>query len=180
MSQPEQEPFAPALSPLTNQPLRGADALAALEAATRAYPTSPDLVVSAAPPPPLGRSYAFDFPNHEFVMHGSGPRTTRGEETLKGWVEKAIYTARGAHPVHPPSYGIEGGTDDFFGGPVGQIPASTQERIRNALLFHPRIADVRDFKVVFDPNDSYAIISLTVVLDDEVQTVPLTNITVAF
>lgn len=105
-----------------------------------------DLVIAESPPAPLGRSWAFDFDKGTFLRNGGrGPLETRGLATLRSWIEKCLYTDRGAHPVSPPEYGVDGLTD-IIGDPMNEgVVAGLEERIRDALLFHERITDVRDF-----------------------------------
>jgi hypothetical protein len=96
---------------------------------------------------------------------GHGPLETRGLSTLTTWVEKALRTDRGAHPVHPDGYGIER-PFDLVGQPVDTNQAAAlHERIREALVFHPRISDVTDFSSDFDPDEEYVSVAFTVHLD---------------
>jgi hypothetical protein len=90
---------------------------------------------------------------------------TRGISTLQGWIEKCLRTARGAHPIHPEDYGIE--MPDNAIGRAHDFDTDLELRIREALQFHPRIADVTDFVREDDPDDEFITVSFTVVLDDD-------------
>jgi hypothetical protein len=110
----------------------------------------PTVVVDPAPPPPLGRSWAFDFGSESFVRSRGVPLETRGTQTLLGWIDKCLHTERGALPIHPPEYGVVD-LRSIFGRPVDQLSAQElEERFREALTFHPRIADVTDLRLVVD------------------------------
>lgn len=118
---------------------------------------------------PIGRSWAFDFGRNSFVVghKAKSPLETHGIETLRGWVLKCLFTARGAHAIHPDGYGLVQ-PFDLIGEPVLTAPAADmEERIRDALTFHPRITDVTDFIVDVDPDEEYVEVSFTVELDDE-------------
>jgi hypothetical protein len=137
-----------------------------------------DIVVADDAPPPLGLSWAFDFQAGTFLLNGGhGPLETRGLATLRGWVEKCLMTARGAHPIHPPDYGVEGLLEVIGEAASDGVAGDLEDRIRDALLFHPRISDVTDFDAYMgDPeeddehdsaDDETLFVSFTVVTDDE-------------
>jgi hypothetical protein len=131
-----------------------------------------DLVLAEVPPPPLGRAWAFDFQTGSFLLNQAhGPLETRGLATLRGWIEKCLMTARGAHPIHPPEYGVEGLTDVIGEAASPGVAAGLEEGIRDALLFHPRITDVRDFDAylgtVEDGDEDALYLSFTVVTEDD-------------
>jgi phage baseplate assembly protein W len=129
-----------------------------------------DDVVIDEQPPPLGRSWAFDFDSGSFLWGtGQGPLETRGLATLRGWIEKCLYTPRGL-AIHPPDYGVED-LDEVIGMSVAEAgSAGLEDRIREALLFHPRIQDVTDFDAFAgtaeNDDDDVLYVSFTVVTDD--------------
>lgn len=142
------------------------------EATANAAPLTPDavdFVLTIESPKPIGRSWAFDWQERKFVAgaRARGPAATRGMETLENWIAKCLSTARGAHKIHPPGYGVLRGATDAISRSVGFIPADLAERVSNALTFHPRIADVRDFAYNYDPDQDWVAVAFTVVLDDE-------------
>lgn len=163
------DPTIVALFPSDDTPVDPQDEFDALERSIDDFPADSDLVVTSQERPPLGKSWKFAFaPTVGFVTNrGQGPLATFGIDTLKGWIDKCLHTARGAHPIHPPNYGV---VDPF--SLIGKHfdsheQASYEDRVIEALLFHPRIAAVRDFGTSFDPDDEVLSIEMTVVLDDD-------------
>jgi hypothetical protein len=143
--------------------------LAALAASVSADGTDV-LTVATDTRSPIGMSWAFDFLSNRFqTFKNKGPLETHDIQTLYGWMEKCLRTDRGAHPVHPPGYGMVR-PFDMIGLPVAQaIGSDLEARITDALLFHPRIAAVRDFSFEIDPDDDLILAEFTVILDDEAE-----------
>jgi hypothetical protein len=169
----------PSFLPANDQPATGQEQLDALQTALDPTQSPVDLVVAVEPPPPVGRSYAFDFDSGSFLRSGNAhaPIATTGLETLKAWIQKCLTTERGAFPIHPPEYGLQS-APDLFGGPVGAPPIDLEARIRDALTFHPRIANIADYGATWDPDDEYLSVSFTVVTDrDERVQVPNVAVT---
>jgi hypothetical protein len=160
------DPFAPSAP----EPVDPDTALADLEADFQAVTSPPEIVVVQEQPPPIGRSWSFDFPRQRFrdAFGAHAPLTTNGVATLVQWAEKCLQTTRGAHPIHPPGYGLRDRTA-LIGHTVNGAPvAELESRIREALTFHPRIADIDDFAYDFDTvADEYIAVSFTLVLDDD-------------
>lgn len=132
--------------------------------------SQPDLFIEDALSPPFGRSWRYDFLDFKWERpgQGQGPSETLGLETLTQWVYKCLITDRGAHPIHPPGYGMVRPFDAVSEAMSGVPFESLQSRVTDALIYHPRITDVRDFDVVSDdPDDEVIEISFTVVLDDD-------------
>lgn len=165
--------------PTDDEPQSGQQQLDALQQALDPVASPVDLIVTAAPPPPVGRSYDYSFLSRRFVRApgGKAPLGTIGESTLKLWVEKCLSTERGAHPIHPPGYGLAS-LSDLYGGPVTAPPADLEQRISDALTFHPRIASVTDFGVTDDPDDEYVSVTFSVVTDRD-ETIPIPPIQVS-
>lgn len=169
--------------PASPDPVEPLDALADLESSFDNQGQPADLLVIEEPTPPIGRSWAFDFSRGRFVRRGGGALETHGDATLIVWMEKCLRTARGAHPIHPPGYGLVRPADligqTITGAPVAELEA----RIREALTFNPRIADIIDFDFTLDEDNEAISIEFTVVREDDsrlpVETVlPLnTNVT---
>jgi hypothetical protein len=156
-----------AFLPEEEEPVSAEQALAELEQALEDAPDEADLVVGA-PPPPIGRSWAFDWQLRNFARgHGHrGPQPTRDEATLQQWIIKALRTARGAHPVAPELYGLpQASIEGMIGGPAGVVPPDLEQRVSETLLEHPRITEVRDFVYAHDPNDDRLFVSFTYELD---------------
>jgi hypothetical protein len=162
-------------------PVDTTDALADIESLYAGVSDPPDLIVVEDDAPPIGLSWAFDFGENRFISgvgSGRGPLQTHGLATLITWAEKCLRTARGAHPIHPPGYGLVR-PNDLWGKPVTGAPVAEMEaRIRDALTFHPRITDVEDFEFDFDPNDEWVNVAFTMIVDEEVLVPTRTNFSV--
>lgn len=166
MSFPEsQSADAPVLLPAQQEPLTADDAFKRFEENLDQQPDAADLVVVQSDPPPLGRSWVYDFHTRSFATSPAahGPLETRGIATLVQWIEKCLLTARGAYPIYSENFGIDLPAD-FFGGPVTHFPDDLfRDRVVDALTKHPHIVDVTDMNVGFDPNEEYIAASFTVV-----------------
>lgn len=127
-----------------------------------------DLIIEDAPAPPLGRSWAFDHRARTFVQARSGsPVETFADGTLRAWVEKCLRTDRGSSPIHPPEYGLERALDGY-GEPEGSPDlADLEDRIREALTYHPRISDIDNYSLTFYDADEAMYVSFDVVTDDD-------------
>lgn len=136
----------------------------------------PDLLVTDAPPPPLGRSWAYDFQASSFVQGISGVAQTRGISTLKQWVEKCLRTDRGAHPIYSDDFGIVRPFDMIGMALTDVNPDDLEQRIREALTKHPSIADIDDFDMTYSPDgDEFLLVTFTVKLIDQ-QSIPLLSL----
>jgi hypothetical protein len=156
-----------AFLPEEEEPVAPEEALAEMEQALLDEPAEADLIVGA-PPPPLGRSWAFDWQLRNFARGQGhrGPQPTRGEATLQQWIIKALRTARGAHPVAPETYGVpQASIEGMVGGPVGVVPPDLEQRVTDALLEHPRITEVRDFAYEHDPSGDWLRVGFSFELD---------------
>jgi hypothetical protein len=166
----------PALLPIQDDPLSPDDAFRRFEEALAVEPDSDDLIVVEAEPPPLGRSWAYDFQGRRFQASATarGPLETHGESTLKVWIEKCLRTARGAHPIYT-DFGIELPAD-FFGGPVNRYPADEfRDRAEDALTRHPRIAGIDDFVTDYDLDEEFVAATFQVVTDTGLR-LPIENV----
>lgn len=118
-------------------------------------------------PIPFGRTWAFDYERQRFVRHGLAPAEVRGADALAQWCLMALHAARYAHPVFSEDFGTER-PDDLIGEaqPV-ELLADFEDRMRDALLVHDRIAEVADLKATYDPaSDVVAISDFTVITDE--------------
>lgn len=127
-----------------------------------------DVVVADEEAPPIGRSWRYDWVSHRFRDQTSrGIVATRGHSTLQGWIEKALRTDRGAHPIHPDNYGLERAGAEI-GMPEHLVDvADLEERVHACLTFHPAIVNVREFEAEFDEDAEALYMTFTVVLDDD-------------
>lgn len=166
------------LVPEDDEPPTPEEAFEELEESIDAFPDEDDLVVVAPESEPIGRSWSFDYHARRFIppsAPGHGPAATYGEETLRQWIWKCLMTDREAHPIHSDQYGVEG-LGELIGGAVADFTEGDfEQRIREALVFHPRIADVREFVWESDPNDEGIFATFEVVLDDD-ETLPIENV----
>lgn len=127
----------------------------------------PDLTIDDSPPPPLGRSWAFDFTTNTLVSASSGIAQTTGLGTLRTWCEKALRTDLGAYPIHSDDYGMLR-PFDIIGMQLSDISEDDlQDRVTDALTVHPLIDSITDFDMTYDPMDDFLSVTFTVVLIDQ-------------
>lgn len=138
---------------------------------------NPDLAINAALAPvvddpatdqqPLGRGWSFDFLAHEFVFDGLSPANVYDVDQLAVWIEKAVRTAKYAHPIYGDEFGME---DPFalIGEPyTSELIGEYVTQVTDALMLHDRINSVTDFNFTQDPFTDQLYVSFTVVLDDD-------------
>lgn len=149
-----------------------ADGEAQLLATEESLDFPADLIIAEEPPPPFGRGWQFDFGRQRFTgpdlpsAIGRSPLRTFGPDTLRFWIEKALQTARGAHPIYGDDYGMDQ-PFDLIGQPFTEATVvELEQRVQNALLVHPKIADVTDFDA--EINEDELFVSFRVILDNDV------------
>ena len=126
-----------------------ADADAFFAAATEAIEdeaTEADLQIVDPEPPPIGRTWAYDFYSQSFLKSGKSPVTLRGDAALAGWIEKCLHSVRGASVVHSPEYGLIKPLTDYIGDDPGDT-VELETDIEEALLFHPSISSIEDMTI---------------------------------
>lgn len=143
------------------------DLLLAEDALDDEADSSVDLVVEVERPP-IGRGYAFDpYVGFRRSASGHGALQTSGVDTLQTWVVKCLNTERGAHPIYSDDFGLERAFE-LIGQPGSEIEVADYEaRVREALLYHPRITDVVDFTANYGPDRDYLLCGFTIVTDDD-------------
>jgi hypothetical protein len=169
-TQEDQNPRIISLFPGDDEPATPDEEFENFERSVEDEPS--DVIVALDDKPPLGRSWAFNFgtpQGFENKPGGKGPTQTFGLDTLRHWIDKVMHTDRGAHPIHPPEYGVEGAFAMIGRSAESPEFASYEQRLREALLFHPRITDLTDFEVEIDPDDEVVTVTLTVTVDDETE-----------
>lgn len=125
-------------------------------------------VISDEELPPIGRSWAFDFGLRQFIsLEGSGPLETRGDETLKGWIEKCLNTQKGVHPIYSDDFGLTDPRAMIGQSALALDAADLESEIIEALTFHPRITNVKDFEINFVEEQEALYVGFTVIHDDE-------------
>lgn len=118
--------------------------------------------------PPFGRGWSFDFGRRGFnSIEGRGPLETRGEATLRGWIEKCLHTQKGAHAIYGDDFGISQPFELLGEGGDLLDTEEMEVEVIEALTFHPRISNVKDFQIEFDSLNEALRVAFTVVVDDE-------------
>jgi hypothetical protein len=163
------------LLPIEDEDLvAAADQLAAAEASILDNPfdTSP-----AAPAPiPMGRSWLWDPEAERYARLGTSPIEVRGVDALRQWIYAALQTAQGAHSILPPTFGMEN-PEDWIGVVDPTDALSTFEpRANDALIQHDRIEELDDLSATYDPDEGVISIEDLVVITDENEAVPLTEV----
>jgi hypothetical protein len=155
--------------------ISAADQLEAAEASITDDPFGDD-AAAEEPSIPMGRSWAWDPISERYVRQGTAPAEVRGRDALREWIYAALRTAQGVHPLLPDDYGIED-PDDWIGVVDPADALSTFEpRALEALVQHDRIEDLDDLTARFDPSTGTITISDLIVITDEAEAVPLTDI----
>lgn len=161
-------------------PIEDTDLIAAseqLEAAEASITDNPFAQATAAPTPiPFGRSWQWDRETERYVRLGTAPVETRGLDTLRAWIYAALQTAQGVHAVFPAAFGIEN-PDDWIGvvDPTDAL-VTFEPRANVALKRHNRIEEVDDLTAEYDPGEGVITIEDLVVITDEQEAVPLTEV----
>lgn len=107
---------------------------------------------------------------------GAAPAEVRGTDALRQWIYSALQTAQGAHAVFPGSFGIEN-PDDWIGvvDPTDAL-VTFEPRANDALKQHDRIEELDDLTAEYDPDEGVISIEDLVVVTDEQEAVPLTEV----
>lgn len=154
--------------------IAAADQLAAAEASITDNPFTQTTPTEA--PIPFGKSWLWDPTVERYVRLGSAPVETRGTDTLRQWIYAALHTAQGVHAILPPTFGMER-PDDWIGtvDPTDAL-ATFEPRAEDALTQHDRIESLDDLTATADPEEGVITIEDLVVVTDENDAVPLTEI----
>jgi hypothetical protein len=118
-------------------------------------------------PIPFGRTWSFDFEAGRFNRVGGAPAELTGADSLKVWLEAATRTALGAHPIFT-SFGMENPEDVIGTVDATEALSDLEERLRDAILVHDRVADMEDVIASVNPDQGVVSIdTLTVITDQE-------------
>lgn len=143
------------------------DPTTALEAAVASSVDDPTAEVVEDPPEPFGMSWAFDWSTGRFIRQGDSPAEVRDHDALREWCLAAAHCARFAHAVFSDDFGMER-PDDIIGElEVAELISDYEQRLREALLVHDRVAGVENFDADWDPATGILTINSFDVLTDE-------------
>jgi hypothetical protein len=136
--------------------------------------------VEGDPPVPFGKSWAFDYQNGRFYRSAGAPAETRGVASLVEYVQTAMRTAAGVHPIFPPEFGIRRPEDFLGSADPTEALSDFEDRLRTALLAHDRIEDVRQFEAQVDLSEGIITVTNLLIVTDQEEVVPLgpTNVEV--
>lgn len=129
-----------------------------------------EIVIETAPQVySLGRSWRFDFAQSRFVSAGGrsrSPLQISGLPQLEQWVEKCLYTPRGALPIHSDDYGLEDADAEIGSVFTPASAAGLRRRVTEAVTFHPKIIGVEDFEAQLADDDESLEVSFRLRLDN--------------
>lgn len=152
------------------------EALNAAVASALADPEAP--VADDEPvPDPRGYTWAFDFEAGRFVRQGGSPAHVTGYEPLKQRVLMAIHSARYAHGVFGPQFGVAKPTKGIGdAGLEARIAADDwRVQIREAVLVFDDVADVA-VRVEYDPVEGLLYLREFVITTNEDVQLPFDDI----
>lgn len=152
----------------------GADPEAVLDAAEASVLDEPFAAAEADDPPiPFGRSWAFDYDKGRFIRSAGAPAETRDVATLVEYINAAMRTAAGVHPIFPPEFGIESPEDFLGSADPTEALSDFKDRLRTALLVHDRIQDVREFEAEVDLSLGIITVTNLLIVTDQEDVVPI-------
>lgn len=124
----------------------------------------PESITVQSPPVTYGKELDFDFETCEFKLEDGSPKVLEGVEALRIWIVKTILTARYRFPIYSFNYGCE--LEDLIGYDIPKVvlEAEIPRVIREALIYDPRISDVRDFSI--ERESDYVKVEFTVITFD--------------
>lgn len=119
---------------------------------------------------PFGRSWLVNPDTGLVVTYNGLPIEVQGKDAGRMWCLIAIKTQRFMHAIAPEDYGMEQPTR-----PLGYVYSAERNEeyardIRDALLQHDRIVDVRDFQFRGDLDSTVLEMDCTVIWDDDEET----------
>jgi hypothetical protein len=169
--------FPPRIIPADDEEVSAESELAAAVAGALEDPLlTPEITET---PTPLGRSWAFDFEAGRFHRAGgSSPTEVRGETTLAQWILASLHTAAGAHASLPVGFGMEDPNDVIGYADPEEALADWEERVREALLMHDRIAAVDSIELEWNASEGIIYLRRMDVILDEAEAVRLLDVPV--
>lgn len=156
--------------------ISASEQLEAAEASIADNPFGAGAATAAPAPVPFGRTWQWEPDTERYVRLGSAPVEARGLDSLRQWIYAALQTAQGVHAVFPTAFGIEK-PDDWIGGvdPTDAL-VTFEPRANVALKRHDRIEELDDLTAEYDPDEGVITIEDIVVITDEQEAVPLTEV----
>lgn len=118
-------------------------------------------------PRPFGRTWQFDLSAGRLVTYGSRPAEITDMDNLRQWIDIAMNTATGVHPIFPEEYGTDNPQIMLGAEYSPALEAEYTEQITKALLFHDRIVAVENFEFQHGDNDEIVYVSFVVRTDSE-------------
>jgi hypothetical protein len=115
---------------------------------------------------PLGRGWAFDFEQNEFIRSGTDVLGVSAFDNLRMWIEKTLRTARYAHPIYSDDYGMETPWDLIGRQVTPDVLGRYSAAVSDALQVHDRISKVKDFTFTYETDDDALFVGFTVVVDE--------------
>lgn len=99
---------------------------------------------------PLFREYAYDFENNCLLKKDGKTYLIEGNEALKIWIYKALYTQRYRYTAHSRAYGNE--SEQLIGKTLHSdiVLSELRRYITEALMVNPYITGVENFNFVQD------------------------------
>lgn len=165
------------LIPIDDEEIPPEDDLNAATAAALNDPESPP-EVDPGGPEPFGVTSAFDWDAGRYKRHGQQPVRVSGLDALREWCMMALNSTRFAHEVFSARFGMDDPREGLGRGldDEDDLPSDYEQKIREALIVHDRVADVRDFDIVWDPLEGILRIRRFTVVTDEADTLPFADI----
>lgn len=117
------------------------------------------------------RTYRFDFDKGEFVTDPMNRclKTTSTRMFLQEVVTKILSDDRYAYLIYPDSYGNEARHILSLDLPHEILLSELQRAYTEALVYHPLIAEVTDFKAVIEVDKAFVRFTVVGTLGDQIQ-----------
>jgi hypothetical protein len=116
-------------------------------------PDSVSVALAASPSVPFGKSWAIDMTTGRFEQFGNTPVMTSGLDSVATWCAIALGTMRFSHPIFSDEFGMQAPASMIGEVDDSTVRATYRADIRETLMVHDRITDVRDFEFFIDPDD---------------------------
>ena len=116
---------------------------------------------------PFGLTWAFDPDTGQVATYGTMAVEVSGPDSVKIWALVALNSKRFAHEIFSDDFGMEV-PDRLIGFQYeAERNADYIRDVRETLLVHDRIADVRDFTFRYNDDEEHVEMDAEIILDDE-------------